>query len=168
MARSWSSLLAGLVLTVLVAAPAGAQGVLDLNSATREQLVAYPGIGAQFADKIIAARPFRQRSELVSRGILPANIYLSIKNNLRPTNADMLMDDALAKDVPPPPMTDDRGRLNLNVASREQLLEVPGVGQRWVDEILTKRPFKDMNDLIARTNMPADMARTLTERLFVQ
>jgi DNA uptake protein ComE-like DNA-binding protein len=171
MARTWSSLFAGLALAALVSAPAGAQdkpAVLDLNTATREQLVAYPGIGAQYADKIIAGRPFKQRSELVSRKIMPSDVYLSIKTNLRPTVADKNMEDELAKNVPPPPMFDDRGRMNINVASREQLLAIPGIGQRFVDEFINKRPFKDMNDVIKRANMPADMAKVVAEKAFVQ
>ena len=171
MARTWSSLFAGLALAALVSAPAAAQekpAVLDLNTATREQLVAYPGIGAQYADKIIAGRPFKQRSELVSRKIMPSEVYLSIKNNLRPTVADKNMEDELAKNVPPPPMFDDRGRMNINVASREQLLAIPGIGQRFVDEFINKRPFKDMNDVIKRANMPADMAKVVAEKAFVQ
>lgn len=43
---------------------------LDLNTASREQLAQLPGVSAAEADKIVAARPFDNRDELVSRGIL--------------------------------------------------------------------------------------------------
>lgn len=49
--------------------------VLDINTATRDQLAALPGIGQSYADAIIKARPFRSKSELVSRKIVPASAY---------------------------------------------------------------------------------------------
>ncbi|MBL8988665.1 MAG: helix-hairpin-helix domain-containing protein, partial [Gemmatimonadetes bacterium] len=88
MAGRWSPFVAGIALMVAVSAPATAQDPLDLNKATREQLVAHPGIGQAFADKIIAARPFKMRSELVARGIMPATQYLKIKKGLTPTAED--------------------------------------------------------------------------------
>ncbi|HWA59472.1 MAG TPA: helix-hairpin-helix domain-containing protein [Gemmatimonadales bacterium] len=53
--------------------------MLDLNTATREQLVALPGIGETYADAIIKNRPYKAKSELVSKKVIPAAAYKKVR-----------------------------------------------------------------------------------------
>lgn len=55
-------------------------GLLDLNSATRAELISLPGIGEAYADKIIANRPFHDKGELVRKKIIPESTYEHIIN----------------------------------------------------------------------------------------
>lgn len=55
---------------------------IDLNHATREQLMTLPGVGEATADKIIAARPFKSKSELTSKNILTKKEYEAISKRV--------------------------------------------------------------------------------------
>lgn len=55
------------------AAPAGPQ--IDLNSASRDDLMTLDGIGEVRAEAIIRARPFKAKTELVERRLIPEAVY---------------------------------------------------------------------------------------------
>jgi competence protein ComEA len=71
-------------------APAAATaGQIDLNSASRDALMGLDGIGEVRADAIIRARPFKVKTELVERRIIPESLYdkLADKMMVRPVPA---------------------------------------------------------------------------------
>ena len=55
------------------------QQLLDINTATPEQLTALPGMGAAYAARVIAGRPYSAKNQLVTRGLLPKDVYERIR-----------------------------------------------------------------------------------------
>ena len=55
---------------------------IDLNSATSDDLQKLPGIDAATADKIVAARPFKSRSELLSRKLVTKAEYSKLASRI--------------------------------------------------------------------------------------
>ncbi len=100
MRKTTSLWVAGLLILVCLGATAWAQGtknpqakpaataakvqapeaVLDINTATKEQLMKLPGIGDAYSDKIIKNRPYKGKNDLVNKDIIPKATYEKIKD----------------------------------------------------------------------------------------
>ena len=72
-------------------APAPPSSLIDLNAASRDELMTLDGIGEVRADAIIRARPFRAKTELVERRLIPEHLY------------EKLADKVMARPPPPAP-----------------------------------------------------------------
>jgi competence protein ComEA len=57
-------------------------GLIDINSASAEELDKLPGIGPARAQAIIANRPYKGKDDLSQRKILPQNVYNQIKEKI--------------------------------------------------------------------------------------
>jgi DNA uptake protein ComE-like DNA-binding protein len=55
---------------------------IDLNAASKEELMKAPGIDDATADKIIAARPFKSKNELVSRKIVTESEFKKLQSHV--------------------------------------------------------------------------------------
>ena len=124
MKRRSAITLVALAAAFFSAAPLDAQvgkavTIVDANMATDKELAALPGLTPALVKSIMERRPFPSITEL-----------------------DALLGGLLGR----PQITDLYGRLfvhlNLNTATREQILLIPNAGARMVREFLEYRPYK--------------------------
>ncbi len=60
----------------------GETGLININTADLKTLDALSGIGPVYAQNIIEHRPYSETSQLVSKGAIPSNVYLKIKEKI--------------------------------------------------------------------------------------
>ncbi len=116
---------AALALTLTVAAAASAQvgksqGVVDINAMGESEIAALPGLTPAIAKALIAKRPLTSPTEL--------NTFLA-SQGLTPEQAMAVYQKAFV-------------HINLNTATSEEILLVPGAGRRMVREFAEYRPWK--------------------------
>jgi competence protein ComEA len=56
--------------------------LVDINSASAEELDKLPGVGPARAKAIIANRPYNGKDDLTNRKIIPPNVYNQIKDKI--------------------------------------------------------------------------------------
>jgi DNA uptake protein ComE-like DNA-binding protein len=56
--------------------------LIDINTASDAELKAIPGVGDAFAAKIIAGRPYANKTQLKARKIIPGPLYEQIKERI--------------------------------------------------------------------------------------
>ena len=108
-------------LSAAVSAQVGkSQGVVDANTATEQVLLTAPGMTPAIVKALLAARPFGSITEL--------NTFL-LGQKLTQAQAGQFYTKAFV-------------HINLNTASREEILLVPGAGPRMAHEFDEYRPWK--------------------------
>ncbi len=59
-----------------------ASDLLDINTATPQQLKSLPGFGDAYVRRVIAGRPYTGKNQLVTRGVLPQSAYDKVSSSI--------------------------------------------------------------------------------------
>ena len=105
-------------------APSG-PALIDVNSADEKALDALPGVGPARAKAIVANRPYSEKAELVSKKAIPSNVLPQIEDKI--------------------------ALVNVNTATAAMMAKIlPNVGPVRAQQIVEKRPFATLQDLVAK------------------
>jgi competence protein ComEA len=139
--------------------------LVDLNLATLEQVNALPGIGTKLAAEIVKNRPYSSIDDLnakvkiskksldkirplVSFGGAPAAASSAAPVAAAATVAATTVGKPVKVNVANSATT--ANPVNVNTATKEQLMTIPQVGAKLADAIIANRPYKDMAEMVKK------------------
>lgn len=123
----------------------GSPQLIDLNTASQQELESLPGIGKISANKIMAARPLKSVDDLAEAGVAAKNISI-----LKPlVTVSSTKATAAPAAVPPKQVksTVSANVVDLNTASQQELETLPEIGKASARKIMAARPFKSVDEL---------------------
>lgn len=128
-----------------VTAPADSGAMLDPNSATREQLMTAPGMTEAAADALIAGRPYSDM--LAADKVLAAHL------------SEEQREQVYARVWRP---------IDLNTASGDEILLIPGVGARMRHEFEEYRPYRAIEQFRREMGKYVDSAEVARLERYVE
>jgi DNA uptake protein ComE-like DNA-binding protein len=132
--------------------------LVDLNTATAEELEAVPGIGAAYAKKIIDARPYASVKELSKSGIPAAR--------LRRIEALVTVAEKSPSRRPIAKTGTAGDQVDINTATQAELEKIKGVNAAYAKKIIAGRPYASVKEL-SKSGIPASRLASIIPQVTV-
>ena len=120
--------------------------LVDLNTASPQELESLKGIGPATAKKIIEARPYTSMDDLAKAGLTAKQIE-ALKPLVTVSPAKGATPPAAAVPEKPGKPAEPSKLIDLNTASQQELETLPGIGKISADKIIAGRPYNSLDDL---------------------
>jgi competence protein ComEA len=139
-----------------------APALVDLNVATFELVNGLPGIGNKLAAEIVKNRPYSSLDDLNAKVKISKKSLEKIRPLVSFGGAPAAAATPSGMAAPVAAATTPSGKpaqtniattanpVNVNMASKEQLMTIPQVGATLADAIIANRPYKDMAEMVKK------------------
>ncbi len=140
---------------------------VDVNHATAKVLMRELDVDAATAGRIVASRPFRTQSEFIAAAKLPFARVNQLMGRIA------IEDTAPRPTNPTPPRTlppsrtpsEAGGRLDVNTASPQELIDICRIAPMAAHRIVAGRPYRSLREVGERSGLPMETLRELTRCL---
>ena len=158
------------------------KGLVDINTATQQELEAVKGVGAATAKKIIAGRPYKSLDELTKAGLSAKKIealkpYVAVGKSAAspaPTPAKEKKPQVATAAKPAEkkapvatPTPAATAPVDLNLADQKALESLPGIGPALAKKIMEGRPFQSVDDLSRVKGMSKSKIAAIKDKVTV-
>ncbi len=192
---AWKPHLKGVLFTIVAAAAlamaAGsalaAGALVDINTADQKALESLPGVGPATAKAIVQGRPYKSVDDLANVKGLGRSKFEKIKPLVTvggppaaqaPTAAGAAASKAatVTQAVQKAPAQAKQavkaaasmGPVNLNTASKEQLVALPGIGEKKAQAIIDGRPYQKTEDVMKVKGIKQGIYNKIKDKITVQ
>lgn len=156
------------------------KGLLDINTASQQELGAVKGVGAATAKKIIAGRPYNSLDELTKAGLSAKKIealkphVMVGKTSAAPAFAPVaekkpkVISAAKQAEKKAPAATPAAvAPVDLNMADQKALESLPGIGPALAKKIMDGRPYQSVDDLSRIKGMSKSKIKAISDKVTV-
>jgi DNA uptake protein ComE-like DNA-binding protein len=132
---------------------------VDLNSATKDDLDALPGVGPSDAAAIVAGRPYASIDDLITRNVISQAVFDKIKSNVTvsPAAAQAASDKKVGGDqgsATAKPAPANEIVVDLNTATVDDMIKWLGIGPTRARKIIAGRPYATAEEVVTRGYLP--------------